>query len=142
MLVVLVILDAVPNATIAASLGASSFIAFAMPHRPLSQPRRFVGGNAVGLLLGMSVYHLTALSFWQGLPWGDILAEAVCGALATGLAILMMVVTDTEHPPAAGLALGFVLDGYTLETVAVVIIGVAALAGIRWVLRKRLIDLL
>lgn len=142
MLGVLVGLRAIPNATIAASLGASSFIAFAMPHRPLSQPRRLIGGNVVGLVLGIAGSHLANLSFWQSIPGGSMLVPALCGGLAIGLAILIMVVTDTEHPPAAGLALGLVLDGYTLATLVSVLVGIAALSGLRWLLRKRLVDLL
>jgi hypothetical protein len=53
-----------------------------------------------------------------------------------------MVITDTEHPPAAGLALGLVLDEYNHRTVAVVLIGVMALFIIKTVLGPVLKDLL
>jgi hypothetical protein len=69
-------------------------------------------------------------------------AQIIFGALATGLAMLLMVITDTEHPPAASLALGFVLNEWDALTVLAVISGIVALASIKEVLKFRLIDLL
>ncbi len=69
-------------------------------------------------------------------------AQIIFGAVATGLAMLLMVITDTEHPPAASLALGFVLSEWDALTVLAVISGIVALASIKEVLKFRLIDLL
>ncbi|MEA3475081.1 MAG: HPP family protein [Candidatus Cloacimonadota bacterium] len=42
-------------------------------------------------------------------------------SLAVGLSIFVMVVIDTEHPPASGTALGIVITGFSLNaTIAVI----------------------
>jgi CBS-domain-containing membrane protein len=64
------------------------------------------------------------------------------GALATGLAMFLMVVTKTEHPPAAALALGLVLNEWTLLTLVVVIVGVIALSICKQLVLPILMDLL
>ena len=61
--------------------------------------------------------------------------------MATGLAFFLMVLTDTEHPPAAALALGYVLNEWQLDTVVVVLGGVTALAVVTQLFRARLMDL-
>jgi CBS-domain-containing membrane protein len=68
--------------------------------------------------------------------------ENFFAALAVGLAIFLMVVADLEHPPAAGVSLGLVLNGYESEAVLMVIAGILSLAVARNLLRGWLIDLL
>ena len=138
---VLSVLDSVLSTTIIAALGASAFIAFTMPHKPASQPRRLVGGYAMGTLAGLVCDWLSRLPLWSGVPLVHQSAQTVFGALAVGLAIFLMVVTDTEHPPAAGLALGYVLNEVTFLTVVVVFLGIILLTGTKTVLRSVLIDL-
>jgi CBS-domain-containing membrane protein len=52
-----------------------------------------------------------------------------------------MVVTHTEHPPAAALALGLVLNEWDLITLAVVLIGVIGLSVIKRMVLPMLMDL-
>jgi CBS-domain-containing membrane protein len=63
----------------------------------------------------------------------------VFAALATGLAMFLMVVTKTEHPPAA--ALGLVLNEWTPLTLVVVILGVTALSICKRLVLPLLMDL-
>ena len=49
--------------------------------------------------------------------------------------------TETEHPPAAALALGYVLNEWDGGTVLVVLAGATALSLIKEALRNRLMDL-
>lgn len=138
-LAVLLILDALTNAAIIAALGASSFILFTMPHAQVSRPRFVVGGYVVGAAVG-------TLCYWLGqIPWPAALAGhsyVAFGAMAVGLAIFVMVLTNTEHPPAASLALGLVLGEWSLLTVAVVLVGIVALSGLKKLLKPALINLL
>ncbi len=140
-MVILAVLDAINNTTIIAALGASTFIAFTMPHKPASNPRFLIGGYLMGTLSGTVCHSLSMLSFWEQIPWVGQDPNIVFGAVAVGLAIFLMVVTDTEHPPAAGLALGFVLNTYTALTVVVVILGILSLAGIKTLLKPVLRNL-
>ena len=48
-IVVLIILDIITDAIIIASFGASSFIAFLMPHLRVSKGRFMIGGYLVGI---------------------------------------------------------------------------------------------
>jgi CBS-domain-containing membrane protein len=52
-----------------------------------AQPRALVGGHLVSTIVGLSVLQLTGPHAWAA-------------ALAVGLAILAMYLTDTFHPPA------------------------------------------
>ena len=89
-----------------ASVGSTAFILFAMIESPTARARNTVGSHALCALIG----GLCAL-----LPYA-IGAEAIRGAAAIGLSIFVMVVTDTEHPPAAGTALAFALTGWETVT--------------------------
>ncbi len=123
---VLLVLDSVTQTVLVASLGASSFIAFTMPHVEASRPRYLLGGYLMGTLTGCTMSLLGDL-FFVDLP----AASLVLAALATGSAIFLMVITDTEHPPAAALALGYALNDWNGLTVGVVFAGILAIAMIK-----------
>ena len=53
-----------------------------------------------------------------------------------------MVVTNTEHPEAAGTALGLVIHDWTWSAVAFIMVSALVLSLIRIALRPRLVDLL
>ena len=103
---VLIILN--PNeVVIIASLGATAFVVFALPEKITAQPRNIIGGHMVGLLCGLlGVWLLKTLS----IDYNPI--ENAVYALSVGLSIFIMVISDTEHPPAAGTALGVATKGF------------------------------
>ena len=141
-LLVLLLLDAMTNAAVIAALGASSFIVFAIPHAQVSRPRFCIGGYIIGVAAGGLCYWLAHI------PWPDVLlpayayADVICGALAVGLTVFGMVVTNTEHPPAASIALGLVLGEWSLKTVIVVMVGITVLSLLRLLLKPILRNLL
>jgi CBS-domain-containing membrane protein len=53
-----------------------------------------------------------------------------------------MVVTRTEHPPAAALALGLVLNEWSLLTLLVVLFGVIGLSIVKQLVLSALLDLI
>ena len=63
-------------------------------------------------------------------------------ALTVGLSIVLMVLTNTEHPPAAGAALGLVVYEWSWSSVGVIVVCAIALSVLRAVLRPRLVNLL
>jgi len=144
-LAILLILDVIQHAVIIASLGASSFIAFTMPHTNAARPRYLVGGYVCGMVSGVAMH---ALAQAVGNPtWGEWsvdheMVEGVFGAAAVGLAIFLMVITNTEHPPAGGLALGVVLAQWDALALAVPIVGIVALSLARLGLKPILINLI
>jgi CBS-domain-containing membrane protein len=144
-LATLLILHAITQAVIAAALGASTFIAFTLPHKDASHPRHLVGGYVCGTLAGLASWRLMTAGGGDLLAGAGVaqLPVATFGALAVGLAMLAMVSTDTEHPPAAGLALGYVLSpDWDWMTVLTVMVGIVTLALIKHALKRTLKDLL
>ena len=138
-LILLLILDAVTQTVLIASLGASAFIAFAVPRSLHSDPRHLIGGYAVGIAAGVIMALLDSQVAAVGV-W-DHAVMVIFGALAISLAMFVMVVTRTEHPPAAALALGLVLNEWNLVTLAVVLIGVVGLSLIKSLVLPMLMDL-
>jgi len=121
------------NIIIISSIGSSVFIVFAMPSTITAQPRNLVFGQIVGLISGTIGGFLTRI---------DFLPVILCYAFAVGLSVFLMVVTDTEHPPAAGTALGVAVMGFSLEAALLLIYAVTVLAFVRTVFKSKLRDLL
>ena len=139
-LCVLLILDTVTQTVLIASFGASAFICFTMPHVKSSGPRYVIGGYIVGTVIGCSVSLITSLVAIESLPVET--TRIIFGAIATGLAIFCMAVTDTEHPPAAGLTLGFVLNEWEPLTILVILAGIIFISIMKEVSKKNMINLL
>ena len=108
-LTLLLILDAVTQTVLIAALGSSTFIAFAVPRSLHSDPRHLIGGYLVGIFAGGLLGTLNAAMHFSS-PETAHAVMILFGAFATGLAMFIMVITKTEHPPAAALALGLVLN--------------------------------
>ena len=63
-------------------------------------------------------------------------------ALAVAVSIFLMAATNTEHAPAAGTALGVVIQDYSWELVLFVVSSVVILSFVHTLIRPRLRDLL
>ncbi|HXF30539.1 MAG TPA: HPP family protein [Solirubrobacterales bacterium] len=81
---------------IVAPMGASAVLLFAVPASPMAQPWPIIGGNALSALVGFAV--------GEALGHGAI----ACG-IGVGLAIGVMSVTRSLHPPGGAAALTGVL---------------------------------
>ena len=129
--IVILILDVLSEAVIVASIGASSFIAFAMPKTRSANPKAMIGGYFVGLISGI-ICHYMFVFFSNGtlMVPGNFAFAFTC-ALAIGLTIFVMSITNTEHPPSAGIALGIVIEGFEPLSVVVIIGGIILLASIK-----------
>ncbi|KAB0660903.1 HPP family protein [Acinetobacter courvalinii] len=86
------------NAWYIAPMGASSVLLFAVPNSPLAQPWNVVVGNTLAGLIGVACTQL--------LP--DM---TTAFSVAVGLAIFMMMTTDSLHPPSGAVAITAVLGG-------------------------------
>ena len=140
--IVLMVLDVMTNPVIIAALGSSTFIAFTMPEAHVSKPRIMIGGYIVGVVAGCICHYL---SLWSLMTWVSFIHESphvVFGAMAVGLAIFVMVITGTAHPPAAGLALGLILNEWSTLTIVLVFVGIISLSVIKSVLKPVLKNLL
>lgn len=132
---VLVILNP-DEAVIIASLGATAFVVFALPEKITAQPRNVIGGHIVGLLCG-----LLGAGLLQVLPTDYNSVENAIYAFSVGLSIFIMVISDTEHPPAAGTALGVAIKGFNIHIIAGVLLFAILFSVIRRLLRNILRDL-
>jgi len=121
---------------IIASIGASSFIVFAMPKAVTAQPKSIIGGYLIGFAIG-------ALS-WL-VPQPTFTYQIIVYASVVGLTMFAMVATDTEHPPACGAALGVAIRSWetnqTLSVSLTILVSVAILAIAHIVLARFLKDL-
>jgi len=137
---ILLAFDLASQTALTAALGASAFIAFALPHTRASTPRCMIGGYAVGMTVGIACHWAAgALMVREAAspPWAFPLVTAA----AVGLAMFAMVLTDTEHAPAAGITLGMKLNPWSYLTIGSVLFGVCCLALIKGLLGRFLINL-
>ena len=120
------------HAVIIASLGATAFIVFAMPENITAQTRNVIGGHIVGLFCGF---------LFSLIPHSSLLSSLLVYSSAVGASIFIMVVTDTEHPPASGTALGVVMTGITLNVLIAVVLSIIILSVIHRLCKPYLKDL-
>jgi len=139
-LVSLLVLDAVTQTVFIAAFGSSAFIAFAVPRSLHSSPRHLIGGYLVGITVGALIGTLY-LSFDFAHVSVNHAFMILFGAFATALAMFFMVVTKTEHPPAAALALGLVLNEWNLITILLVLAGIVSLSIFKRLVLPLLMDL-
>lgn len=139
-LILLLVLDSVTQTVLIAALGASAFIAFAVPRSLHSDPRHLVGGYLIGMVAGSLMGGLHSALGVSGAAAAHAIVIAL-GALAISIAMFAMVVTRSEHPPAAALALGLVLNEWDILTLAVILTGVIGLSICKRLILPMLMDL-
>lgn len=99
---------------------------FALPGSPLARPRNVIGGHLLSALVGLVVLQLMG-------------ASVLSMGLAVGLAIALMQLTGTLHPPAGGDPLVVILTGAGWSFLALPILAgtvmlvLVALAYHRWI---------
>lgn len=128
-----VLLMGLRQVVIISSIGATAFIVFTMPSRSIAHTRNILGGHLIGFLCGWG---------FSTLPENGMFLLALIYALAVGSSIFLMVITETEHPPAAGTALGVALYGVTPPEMLHFLLSVLALALVHRVFKKKIRDLL
>lgn len=83
---------------IMASLGGSCALAFGLWQAPVSQPHSIIAGHALSSMIALVMYHLAGNG-------------AVIIGLAVALAVSVMMLTRTMHPPAAANPLVIMFEG-------------------------------
>lgn len=140
LIIVFNLMNLFDEAVIFAAIGATTFIVFAMPNYVTASARRVIGGHAVGIFSG-SICKLLILALAQQSIESSPHFFAIVGAISVGVSIFIMVVTETEHPPAAGTALGLVIGEWSLSVIIFLMICSILLSVIKYILRRWLIDL-
>ncbi len=134
---ILIFLNSLFNAAVLAAFGATCFIVFAMPHQKTSNPRRLIGGYLVGIAVGVAFASISLIIPNSDSTW----VLSLFGALTVAISIFLMTMTNTEHPPAAGVALGIALDGFEPLGILVLFCAVCILVIVKYALRKWMINL-
>lgn len=142
LLIIIFVEDIVLNAAVIVAVASTAFIIFVVPNSIAATPRRVIGGHVAAIIIA-GVLSFIAQLFISG-PVGaeHKLFYDVIAALSLGFSILLMVVTNTEHPPAAGTAMGLIIHGFTWDLVFFVIMSALLLTFVRLILRPRLTNLL
>lgn len=99
---------------IVASFGASAVLIYGVPDAPLSQPRNVVFGQIVSAVAGVATFMVFGLTWWSP-------------ALGTALALLLMLLTKTTHPPGGATALFAVLGEAHLDYIVTMVVGMPIL---------------
>lgn len=120
------------NAVIIASIGASTFIVFAMPKSVAAKSKNIIGGHVIGIIVG---------SLCSLIPHTSSLVSVFVYAIAVGISIFIMVVVDMEHPPASGATLGVAITGFTWGVTIAVMTAAIILSLIHRYFKRHIKDL-
>lgn len=110
-----------------APFGATMVILFGLPESPLAQPRNIIMGHLLTTAIGLSVAALIGVS-----PWSM--------GLAVGLAVGLMLLTATTHPPAGANPLVVMLAGEQWDFLLMPVAAGAVLIVMFGVIYHRLIS--
>lgn len=81
------------------SFGASAVLVYAAIKSPLAQPRNLIGGHILSGLVGVVCFKFFGDTLW------------IASAMSVSLAIVVMLLTKTLHPPGGATALIAVIGG-------------------------------
>ena len=116
---------------IVAAIGSTAFVLFSAPHSRAAQPKNVIGGYAIGFLSGYALPLLIRPS-----PQYALLVYA----LAVGVSMLFMQLTSTQHPPAAGAALGTAMAGFSFGVIMLLILKVIVVSLVHHLIKPLLKD--
>lgn len=125
------------NQVLFSAIASSTFLTFISTSIYDSLGRKIIGGQIVGIIVGLSLWHLMHYFY---LIYPDYQNEIfiVFLSLSVGMALFFMAVLNFEHPPAAGTAMAFVFKpiGPVMSDVFFIIICAIILALTHTTLKK------
>lgn len=132
--------DIISNGAIVAAIASSVAIVFFVPHSVAASPFRIVGGHLSGVVAAYVVIGVGLLipATVSDAAWFIDLS----GAAALGLVVLIMSMTNTEHAPAAGTALGLAVQEVPAASVLFIVTAAVLVAVARVFLGSRLHNLI
>ncbi len=109
-----------------AAIGSTAFVVFALPHTRTARLRNVIGGHFLCVIAGLTCSYL-------GMP-------GIEGGVAVAIGFCLMVVTNTEHPPAAGTALALA-ESPALSGALFIMASAVFYSGLRMALLSKLKNL-
>jgi len=107
-----------------APFGATVVLVFGVPTSPLAQPKNVIAGHLLTAFIGVLFVEYIGVT-----PWSL--------AIATGLAVTIMLLTNTTHPPAGANPMVIMLSGQSwVFLFNPVLIGACVIVGLGLVLNK------
>lgn len=142
LIVIFVVEDALLNAAIVVAVASTAFIIFVIPNSIAATPRKVIGGHLVAVIVGTAFSLVLQMPILETFTAEPRILFDVLAAICVGVSILVMVVTNSEHPPAAGTALGLIIQDSSWAAVGFILVSAILLSLLRIILRPKLIDLL
>ncbi len=139
---VLLSLNVLANDIVIATIGATSFIVFTMPHKEGAKSRYIVGSYILGVTVGAIAYYISTIPWLSHFLFLQQYYDEIFGAIAVGVTMFLMVILNIEHPPAAGLALALVLNDWDFNTLLVIGLAIILILSFRHLFRRKMIDLI
>jgi CBS-domain-containing membrane protein len=99
------------------SFGASAVLIYGAPRSPLAQPRNLIGGHVFSAVIGVAAFQ-----FFGKEPW-------LAASLAASVAIAVMHLTKTLHPPGGATALIAVIGGDAVHKLGYLYVLIPAALG-------------
>ncbi|MGD9975813.1 MAG: HPP family protein [Desulfatirhabdiaceae bacterium] len=97
------LLDPVGHMMIIGSFGASAVLIYGAIRSPLAQPRNLIGGHVLSAIVGVTAFQILGGQLW------------LAASVAVSLAIVVMHLTKTLHPPGGATALIAVIGGDSIH---------------------------
>ena len=141
MAIILLFVDSLSSAAIAAGLGSSVVGIFINPNGATARLRAMVGGHTMALLFGSVFSFILFAGSIETFTAEHSQFHALIMALSVGLLLLVMAITDTKHPP-AGIVIGMASREWTPEVFGAILGALGLLAVVKVVVRRHLRDLL
>lgn len=124
----------------ASSLASSIFIALALSKSSASHPTRMLGAYLLAIICGIVCFYMgNGLKHFFPTDSQDFVYPLM-GACAVGLTMLFMILFNLQHPPAAGLALGLVIENWRFATLIIILIAMLMVVFIKYLLKDRLVS--
>ena len=142
LVLILIVGDTLLKAAIVVGVASSAFTIFVIPESVAATPRKVIGGHLVAALIGAGISYILKTPGLEIYVLETRYILEISAAISVGIGIFFMVVTNTEHPPAAGTSLGLVIYGFDWTSVVFIISSAILLSLVRILLRPRMINLL
>lgn len=136
---ILIAEDALTNGAVVAAVASSVAIVFFVPHSVASKPFRLIGGHIAAIVAALCTVGIMLL-LPDAVATNKLVIHSLQGA-SLALVILFMTITNTEHAPAAGTALGLATS-VPMNSVIFILSSALIISVVRIVLYRRLHNLI